>query len=787
MKKDNLFIFIALVLISLSQLYLEVLLTRIFSITQGYHWAFLIVGLSLLGNGMGGTYIIFRRNIYERNGLGHLRLVSILYPLSVIFSYIMINLIPFDPYLIPWSKIQLLYFFFILSIFLIPFFFSGLIVSLSLTLFSSIHSTLYCMTFIGASTGSLLALFSLSRLDEFSTLLISIIIGFLASLLLCKDSKYNSISVVFLLIFIHLFVYKPFDIPIRLSPYKDLSQILKVPSTKVVATYRNVSSRIDILESPTIRYAPGLSYKYRGKIPSGIGITIDGENLKGIVTSNSFTEYLPQAILYKLKKEANILIFNPIGGLDIVLAMEKTHNNITVVFENPIMVDIMKHYLPYSSNVRYVVDHPRVYIAQTKETFDIIQFSLEESFYVVTSGTYSLRENYTYTVDGFKSAYSHLKPNGVMLFSRWLQRPPVEELKLFNIILTGLRELGVTEPEKRIIVFRSLNTMTFLVKNNEFTKEEVNIVKSFLESMAFDFVFLYDLKLDETNRFNVLPEDIYYEYFQQILKDGGVSKRYPFRIDPPRDDKPFFFQFFKKDQIPSILRNWGRTWQPFGGAGYIIIIAFILFIILISILVIMLPFILKKAMIPKSYEIFRLSIYFFFIGLAYLFVEIPIIQRFILYLGKPVYSFSIILAIMLLSSGFGSMFSLSLRRYLLIPLVLGILIITISFILPFILDFSLRYPFYLRVIVCIAIIGPLGFFMGMPFPIALEKARSYSIVTIPWYWAINGVASVLSSFLATIIAIYTGFTLIIIVSGLLYLLAGFIILSSDKRNKENVS
>ncbi|MBC7320169.1 hypothetical protein H5T89_05960 [bacterium] len=784
--KNKILISTALVLVSLSQLYLEVLLTRMFSITQGYHWAFLIVGLALLGNGMGGTYLIFRKDVHKDDGIKHLRLISMLYPLSIILAYIGINLLPFDPYLVPWSKVQLLYFFFNLSIFLIPFFFSGLIVSLSLTLFSSIHSTLYCMTFIGASVGSLFALLSLSMLSEFRALLVSIIVGFLASLLLCRGSRYNSISAVLLLVFMHLFVYMPFDISLRFSPYKDLSQMLKIPSTRILATYRNVSSRIDIIESPTIRYAPGLSYKYIGKVPSGIGITIDGENLKGIITSNHFTDYLPQAVLYELKKDPKILIVNPIGGLDIVLAMEKNTKDITVVFENPIMVDVIKKYLPYSSNIHYIAEHPRVYFAQDKELFDVIQFSLEESFYVVTSGSYSLKENYTYTVEGFKSAYSRLNPGGVILFTRWLQRPPVEELRLFNIILTGLRELGIKEPERRVISFRSLNTMTFLVKNGEFTREEIYRIKYFLESMAFDPVFFYGLKPAEVNRFNVLPDDIYYEYFQQILKDKNFSKRYPFCIDPPRDDRPFFFQFFKRAQIPTILRNWGRTWQPFGGAGYIIIIAVILLIILISILIIMLPFILKRAILPMSCRISSLSIYFFAIGLGYLFVEIPIIQRLILYLGKPVYSFSIILAIILVSSGFGSIFALRLNKYP-IPLVLGASIITISLTLPFILEFSLKYPFYLRIFICIAIVSPLGFLMGIPFPIALERAKNYSVSTIPWYWAINGVASVLSSFLSTVIAMYTGFTFILIISGLLYLLSGFILLSSDKRNKEDVT
>lgn len=783
---DKFSLFIALILVSFSQLYLEVFLTRVFSIAHGYHWAFLIVGLALLGSGMGGTYLFFKRDIYKSNGLMRLKLLSIIYPLSIILTYMEVNLLPFDPYQIPWSKLQFFYFFLNFVSFLVPFFFSGLIISLSLTIFSEEHSTLYCMTFIGASLGSLSTLVFLPILSEFGAMLISVILGFLASLLLCRYSRYSTISTIFLLTFVYLLIYKPFEIPVRLSPYKDLSQLLKIPQTKISATYRNVSSRIDIVESPTIRYAPGLSYKYVGRLPSGIGITIDGENLKGIVTSNHFTDYLPQSVMYLLKKNPKVLIVEPVGGLDIVLALNKKADDIIVVFENPIMVEVLNKYLSHLPNIRFVVEHPRIYLAQSQEMFDAIQFSLEESFYVVASGSYSLKENYKYTVEGFKSVYSHLKPNGIILFTRWLQRPPVEELRLFNLIITGLRELGVTEPEKRVISFRTLNTMTFIVKRGEFTASEIDSMKRFLESMAFDIVFLYGVKSSETNRFNVLPEDIYYEYFQRILSDRDFQRNYPFRIDPPRDDRPFFFHFFKKDQIPTIIKNWGRTWQPFGGAGYIIIIGAIFLIILFSIFVIMLPFILRKETLPKFYKTYSLSFYFFAIGLAYLFVEIPIMQKFILYLGKPTYSFSIVLAILLLSSGFGSVCSLRLIKYPIL-FILGVFLLSLSITLPFILEFSLKYPFYLRVIICAITIGPLGFLMGMPFPLALEKVKNYSIDTIPWCWAINGVASVLSSFLSTIIAIYTGFTSILLTSSALYILAGLILLSSpDKRNKKYI-
>lgn len=784
MRKDTLPFYMFIIFISASQLYLQVSLTRIFSITQGYHWAFLIIGLALLGSGLSGSYLVFKRELYKTRGLEYLEILSIIYPLSIILAYLGIMFLPFDPYMMPWSKVQFFFFFLNFTFFLIPFFFSGLIVSLSLILFSEKHSILYCMTFIGASLGSILALFFIPMTDEFGAVLICVILGFIGTILVCKrNPRYYTISSILLLFFLYLLIYKPFNIPLKLSPYKDLAQVLRFPQTKILETYRNVNSRVDIIESPTIRYAPGLSYKYKGKIPSGLGVTIDGENLKGIVASNHFTSYLPQSSVYLLKKKPKVLIIEPIGGIDIILALNKGAKDITALMDNPILVDILKRYLSDLSNVNSIVEHPRVYISQTKELFDIIQFSLIESFYVITSGSYSLREDYLYTVESFKSFYSRLKPNGLLLFARWLQRPPTEELKLFNIILTGLRELGIKDLEKRIIVFRSLNTMTFIVKNGIFTDIEINTIKKFTESMAFDLVFLYKLTPIEANRFNVLPDDIYYKYFRELFYNSNFITDYPFRIDPPRDNKPFFFHFFKRDQIGYIMKNWGRTWQPFGGAGYITVIIVLLIIILLSFIFILLPFLIRKTRLPKSYRISNFSLYFFTIGLAYMFLEIPIMQRLILYLGKPIYSFSLTLSLLLIFSGLGSILAIRLKKYPIL-FVLGFILIIFSSLISIIFERTLGYLFYQRVIISGAIIGLLGFLMGMPFPTALEKAKSYSVDTIPWCWAVNGFASVLSSFLSTILAIYIGFTFILAISGILYLIAGLIlILTPDKRDK----
>ena len=767
-------LYISLMLISCSQLYLEVLLTRFFSISQGYHWAFLVVGLALLGGGIGGTFLVFVRNLSKR-GINLLRILIALFPLSIIFAYFETNLIPFDPYLMPWSKVQLLFLFLNFIFLLLPFLFAGLSISLSLSVFSEIIPKLYSATFIGASLGSILVLVVLPYTDEFGALLIGVIVGLIGSLILNRDNSIlKNTSLLLSILGFLILIFRPIDFPLRLSPYKDLIQLLRYPKSKIIATYRNSSSRVDIVKSPTIRYAPGLSYKYKKKVPVQLGITIDGENLKGIARSNSFTEYLPQAVLYKLSHKPKVLILESGGGLDISLVLKKKVKDISVVLENPILAEILKKYFP---KTRFIVESPRVYLKQNKETFDLIQFSLQESFYVVTSGAYSLGENYLYTVESFRDAYIHLSSDGFLSFTSWLQRPPTEELRLLSIIIKGLEESGVKDVNKHLLAFRSFNIMTFIVKKSEILPREISIVKNFTDSMAFDLVYTPYLKVSEINRFNVLPEEIYFKSFQKLIMErDDFIKSYPFQIDPSRDDRPFFFHFFKLEQIPFIMKNWGHTWQPFGGAGYLILLVMPVFVIIISFFLIILPLMLKRIVFLRDYRTLKFCLYFFLIGLAYLFMELPLMQKLILYLGKPTYSFSLTLAVLLFFSGLGSMNSLKLARYSsLIFFILGVGLISLPSIIEFIFKTTLGFNFPIRILISTLIIGSFGFLMGIPFPSGLEKVRNYSSTMIPWVWAVNGFASVLSSFLSILLALSFGFSIIIIIAGLLYLVSGFIL------------
>ena len=73
-----------------------------------------------------------------------------------------------------------------------------------------------------------------------------------------------------------------------------------------------------------------------------------------------------------------------------------------------------------------------------------------------------------------------------------------------------------------------------------------------------------------------------------------------------------------------------------------------------------------------------------------------------------------------------------------------------------------------KVLLSVALIAPLAFLMGMPFPLGLRRVAASAPGFLPWAWGINGFASVLSAVLATLVAIHFGFAVVIAIAILLY-------------------
>lgn len=286
-------------------------------------------------------------------------------------------------------------------------------------------------------------------------------------------------------------------------------------------------------------------------------------------------------------------------------------------------------------------------------------------------------------------------------------------------------------PERQIFAFRGYNTITILVKNSAYTQGELEIIRTFTSERAFDLVYAPDLRPEEANRYNILPEPIYYQTFSELLYTKPRQTfydAYPFDVRPPTDDHPFFGHYFKWSQAEQVLAELGHTWQPFGGAGYFVILALLALAIFLAGLIILLPLAIrepsKETKDRQQTSIARPLLYFGFIGLAFLLVEIPLLQRIILYLGNPAYALTAVLFSILLFSAIGSQLSHRISHRLAL-LALVLLVLITPFGLPCIFSLTLGLSLFFRLLLTVLILAPIGFLMGIPFQQGFSGCKPY--------------------------------------------------------------
>jgi spermidine synthase len=772
--------YVGLFLLSTAGLSFEVTLTRVFSLAQWYHFAFMAVSVALLGFGASGSALtLFPPSRDPTRLRRYAARAAVLFSFSVLASFLSINFLPFDSYRIAWERVQVLYMAVYFLALALPFFFNGLLTGGLLTALPERTGHLYAANLLGSAMGCVMALIALPLFGGAGTILLSAAAGMLAATLLTWGASTNNKQpVTYLLVLLTvtltiLTLKPPAFLEIRLSPYKGLSYALQYPDATVRSSRWNAFSRVDVVESRSIRSAPGLSLRSPADFPAQHGLYTDGD-LRSAITDPAtpglydFLDHLPVALPYRLRPGASVLILEPGGGLDALLALREGAGEVVAVESNPLAVRAVDDFggrVYQDACIRVVNEDGRAYVRRHATRYDLIHLSLNGGQRPVVSGAYSLAENYLYTVEAFDDYLAHLNEGGLLVVSRWLQLPPSESLRAWALAVTALERADVPHPERQLIAIRSWATSVILVKNGEFTAEEIATVKAFCEARDFDLVYYPGIRVEEANRYSVVPGAPYYCTFHDLLfaaDRAAFYRTYPYDVRPPTDDRPFFFHFFKWSQTPQILQALGKTWQPFGGSGYFVLVALLALALVASVGLILLPLALrrkrKRAEGAGSWKHRRLwaFAYFTLLGLGYLFVEIPLMQRFILFLGHPAYAFATVLFSLLLFSGIGSLLARRFRPVAALALLCGAILIYPA-LLPIAFRALLGWPLAWRLVVAAVGLAPLGLLMGVPFPTGVAALEARAPDLIPWAWAINGCASVLASILAAMLALSWGF------------------------------
>jgi len=772
---------LGLMLISAGSLVYEISLTRIFAVQQFHHFAFLVVGMAVMGIAASGFLIAIRPSSPPAS------LLALGYSGAVLLAYLIINLLPFDSYIIAWDKQQV----WILLLYFLasggPFLCTGWAVGAALANASGDSHRLYAASMIGSGTGCLAALVGMEWIGGEGAIGLSIALGLFAAAVFSARLPARAGLLALGSLTLVVFTLSPHWLQLQLSPYKPLSTYKLVPDAELTYSRWSLSSRVDVIESGSIHVFPGLSLSASGELPVQAGLFVDGEGPQPIThlspddpASHTLASHMPSAIAYILRQQGDALILNPGAGLSPLLALALGAEYVTVPTDDLLVTEVLEStYLRYSQGL---YSHPRLTVSPRSsrgllslpdKRYAVIEFALSDSFHPVTSGAFSLSENFLLTEDSLIQAWNRLSDDGLLVITRWVATPPSESARAWSTLIAALRETGVSSIQSHTIAYRGMRTATMIASRRPFTDNELALVRNFLQENGFDALVLPNLETDEVNRRNILPEPVYHQLYTNLLENHETTIRdYPFNLTPPRDTQPYFFHFFRWRQTSDVLATLGKIWQPFGGSGYFVLLGLLVLMFLLGIPLVLAPLYILRRRSAAAFPRFSMFLYFGSLGAGYLLIEIPLIQSLGLPLDQPALSLATVLFTLLLASGLGSLLSprLSLRPALLI-LILSISLLTIA--LPTFIQWILPLPLYARIALSIVILLPLGLLMGVPFVSGLAHLESNSSHLIPWAWAINGALSGVSGVLAAIISLSMGFQATLFTGGLIYLVAWY--------------
>jgi len=778
-KKTRLPVLFGLLFLSFAGLMFEISLLRLLAITLWHHYAFLIVSCAMLGYGAAGSWqLIFRKQVPP------------FYP-AALFSCTLVPLfavsqwLSFDPALLPLDSFEWVNLILLFIIFSLPFFFIGNTINLLLSSFPGDSFRLYAFDLMGAAFGCAGFFVISPYFSEGQWLIIISIIGTFSLILLSQQRAHRLFS--FACIVILLGIWLTGSLPIfEMNSYKTLPQALKYPGSKRIDTKWNAVSRVDWFESPLARFAPGLSLNYMAKLPPQIGITIDGDMLTAYSSwtdsKQDFLHYLPGSIIYEfLPAPSHILLLKILGGQDVQLAINKQVPNIQVQTDSA----LLKEWLDQKDlppNVRIKSEKARAALARSERKYDRIIVSLEGALPSGSSGMSVLQESSLETIEGFKQLLLHLNESGWLSIHRYLLPPPRAEFRLAVTLVNALQELG-WKADVHIGAFRTVSTIMFLVSAREWTEVEKSTFRRFCADKGYALIYYPGMHINEANKENRFNRPLYASAFQKILyNQKRFITDYLFDLRPVSDNNPFFYNFIRIGRLQETYRLMGKKWEALVEAGLLIPGMFII-VLLVAVLLIGSPLFLLK---NRKQLLSPGMTYFFWIGLAFMGVEIVLFEKLTHFLGEPTYSLATVLGCLLVTTGVGSGLSnrLHARAYDIGHLALVVILFGYGFILDPILGIFTGSSFAIRVFIALLLTGAIGLLMGIPFPkgiVALsninhnnESNSSSPTLTsdrVALAWAFNGLGSVIGSTGAMLLAQFYGLTALFYWASLLYVVA----------------
>ncbi len=909
------FLYLGLALLAGSVLLLEIALTRVFAITMWHHLAYMVISVALLGFGAAGSLLTVTHAASRKESPARsLAWLSSAYGLTVMVAFFLVSRIQVDTLEIWEQKDNVLRLGLTAGVIFLPFLFAGCAIGLVLTRLARHANRLYFWDLVGSAAGGCTSVWFLSNFGSSAAVLFAGLLGTVSGSVFALAA--GRATAVKTLVPVALagavfgaFVMGPLGETwhVPFAPGKEfaryeLDEIERIPSSTAeveVGPHRNLPPLIggdfglrwtrQLKDSGRLLgqdgAAPTMMYK-------GGGQFADMEFLGQTQAASAYVAHQASG-----GTDPNVLVIGVGGGADVMVALYHEARRVTAVEINQAMIDVVTDryddYLgglfrpgahDYSDKIELVHGEGRSFARGTDERFDVIQMSGVDSFTALSTGAYTLSESYLYTTEAVADFYEHLEEGGYINYSRFmLSHPhkPRETMRLANIALSALEELGVEDPASHIAVYRGQVWASTIIKRGPFTAPEIEALDEYASEHGFwGFVFdplrervppadlhvgtertaqwmlwksVSDDRIPGLDYTRPQPElaqglvDAFQVVFKgdeaavaPILEDltrhlegaqrdevwaavrarvdqtvqlchqydraftesqadffrlmrGSPEERaafiadYEYDLTACTDDSPFFFNYFRYGNLfkETTKTDFNVSYLSDYPVGHVVLVSSLVQITILAVLLILLPLRWVPRERAPTAARWRVFAYFGALGAGFMFVEIVLMQKMVLFLAHPTYAVSVVLTSILAFAGLGSLIAARLdagsrRTFAMLAVAVPAVILVEAFLVDDVLTALLGLEFNSRIASVVLILAPLGLILGMPMPLGLRHLEQTWPDLLPWAWAINAFLSVFSSIFCIMVGMALGFSTVLMIGAVVYAL-GLACLATGRR------
>jgi hypothetical protein len=756
--------------VSAALLMIELALTRIFSVTMYYHFAFLAISIALFGLSASGVYVyVARRALSRRTTESLLAVHALLFAAVTVLSLAALVRIRVGLNYSPSNLVKMIA---IYALAALPFFAGGAVISLAISRRSTRVNVVYGADLIGAAVGCLLLLPLMNQFGAPGVVLLAALLGSVAALLFAPPKALGQTAIA-----AALAVGVPGGAQLLGTAPFDVTNTKGHDFDKVLFSKWNSFSRIAVYDRSHGDWS--LSATYAGPLPETRFMDIDSAastpilKFDGDLAKVGYLKYELTGLAYHLAADGfTALVIGPGGGRDLLTALVFGASQVEGVEVNPIITNdvMLREFRDFSGSiyanprVSVAVDDGRSYVRRSNQRFDVIQASLVDTWAATAAGAYTLTENTLYTQEAFEDYLDHLSDRGMLTITRWV----FDGLRLVSLAQAACETRGCSVRDQLAVVQQD-RVATFLLKETPFTPAEVDELRGISDRLGFTVLYAPG-QHDATN-----------EYAQLVLASDRQAfyASYGKEVSPTTDDRPFFFHTTKiRDQFHTAF---GRS-MLFGN-GLRALMTLMAISVTFVVLFVVGPLALSGSELRGSHWPRWLG-YFGLLGAGFMLIEVALLQRFVLLLGHPVYSLTVTLFSLLLGTGAGSLLSQRVDDADLLGrvqvVILGIVTVAILGIvaLPPIIGLAISASHVARIALAVALIAPAGLLLGMPLPAGIRLMAVSHSELVPWAWGMNGALSVIGATLAVFIAMNWGFSVTLMAGAAVYLAAAVLLRSS---------